>query len=213
MSPLASLVLAAALLSLVVGEGVELRRLARESLFLLWLGGFAILAQGFDLRGALQVNEEGMAAALAYFAHLIAAFMAGRLFYASTTRSELREAATEAARLVPGAGKKRIGLGLSLILGFVPLIVDEWRSTLEAAEARAAPLVLSPRQGSLKRNAALLEAYLRRLMLAAVQMPEVLEARGWSGDRTRRAQAWKVDDYASTLALAFLLALSALRVV
>ena len=77
-----------------------------------------------------------MEAALAYFARLVAAFLTGRVFYASTTRSELREAATEAARLVPGEGKRRIGLGLSLILGFVPLIVDEWRSTVEAAKSQ-----------------------------------------------------------------------------
>ena len=213
MSPLASVVLAAALFLLVLGEGVPAQAVARESLFLIWLGAFAVLAQGFDLADGIRVNETGMEAALAYFARLVAAFLAGRIFYASTTRSELREAATEASRLIPGEGKRRIGLGLSLILGFVPLIVDEWRATVEAAKARAMPLGLGGRRGSLARSAALLEAYLRRLMLAAVQMPEALEARAWSGDRIAQARRWKAGDYASVLALSIISVLSILRIV
>ena len=130
MSAPAAGICAAILVLLVLGEGVGPGRLLRDSLFLAWLGLFAALAQGLDFTRGIRLEVGGLLAAAEYCLRLATAFLAGRLFYASTTRAELREAATRAAKLLPGPGRRDLGLALSLVLGFMPLIAEEWRSTL-----------------------------------------------------------------------------------
>ncbi|HOX32814.1 MAG TPA: energy-coupling factor transporter transmembrane component T [Spirochaetales bacterium] len=203
---------AAILILLVLGEGVGPLRLLRDSLFLAWLGLFAALAQGLDFTEGIRLEVGGLRAAAEYCLRLATAFLAGRLFYASTTRAELREAATRAATLLPGRGRRDLGLSLSLVLGFMPLIAEEWRSTLEAAKARGIRFGKGAGAG-LQPGAALLTAYLRRLMLAAVYLPEALAARGWRGEGGVSFRRWKGRDYITVAALSALLAITALHVV
>jgi energy-coupling factor transporter transmembrane protein EcfT len=124
-----------------------------------------------------------------YGLKLLAAFLAGRLFYASTRMSELRDAATRIVRMIPFLRRFDIGLSLSLVLGNVPLIFEEWRDSLEAARSRG----LS-RRPVIALQARLLAAFLRRLMLRAIAIPQALAARGWSKDRHLTPASWKTRD-------------------
>jgi len=208
MSPAAACALVLALSILLYREGLRPWKLMKEASFLLWLAAFTLIVQGLDLRGGPRLSEEGLRAALAYCARLFAAYAAGRLFYAATTRSELRDAATRIARVFPGRAKSDIGLVFSLVLGFIPLIVDEWRSSLEAGRARG----MSRRPG-FAGSVALLAAFLRRLMLAALAVPEALAARAWTGDRAIARESWRGRDFTCLALAAAILAAAALRIV
>jgi energy-coupling factor transporter transmembrane protein EcfT len=208
MAPVAACICALFLVGLLISEGLDLAKILREASFLIWLAAFTVLVQGLDFRGGIRLNEDGLKAALAYCARLLAAYLAGRLFYAATTRSELRDAATRIVRILPGRARSDVGLVLSLVLGFLPLIVDEWRSSLEAAHARG-----MPKRPGLGRSATLLSAFLRRLMLAALSLPEALAARAWAGTRVVLRTEWRFRDYAAVCSTSLLLILAILHVV
>jgi energy-coupling factor transporter transmembrane protein EcfT len=194
---------AVALLSL---EGVGLARVLRESIFLL---GFALFTGLLRMLGGDGADPAALALGSAtYGLKLFAAFLAGRLFYASTRMSELRDAATRIVRLIPFLRRFDIGLSLSLVLGNVPLIFEEWRDSLEAARSRG----LSRRPG-IAAQARFLAAFLRRLMLRAIAIPQALVARGWSRDRYLAPSIWRLRDSLAMLACCLAFIGAALRLV
>jgi energy-coupling factor transporter transmembrane protein EcfT len=158
-------------------EGVRPAKALKESAFVL---AFALFAGVARLWGQSSAAELGALAAesAVYALKLLAAFLLGRLFYASTRSPELRDACTRLTRHIPIIRRFDTGLALSLVIGYLPLIFSEWQSSLEAARSRG-----MPKRPSLGLQAAFLTAYIRRLMLNAVSLPEALIARGWTKDR------------------------------
>ncbi len=207
MSPLATALFAIAFALLIIKEGIPASRLLRESVFLLWMGAFALAIQGLDFSDGFSMNREGLVTAMGYSARLLAAFWAGRLFYAVTSRVELRDAVTAAVRRLPGKARGDAGLALFLVLGFLPRIIEEWKASLEAAASRALP-----KRPGFSHVAALLSAFLRRLMLMSLDVPEALRARAWSGGRRVRPIRWKGRDYLVCAVAVLSTALSLLRV-
>jgi hypothetical protein len=185
--PFAAFVALAALRLLML-EGVGLATILRESACILV---FALITAVLRLFGGNALADPAalITGSAVYGVKLLAAFIMGRLFYASTPSSELRDAATRIARRIPLLRRFDIGLGLSLILGYIPLIFCEWRDSLEAARSRA----LSPRP-SIGQQSQFLIAFLRRLMLRAVALPEALAARGWSRSRGVAQSTWRSRD-------------------
>jgi energy-coupling factor transporter transmembrane protein EcfT len=168
-------------------EGIGLLRILRESVFIL---GFALFAGLLRMLGVERAEPAVLASGAGiYGLKLLAAFLAGRLFYASTRMSELRDAATRIVRMIPFLRRFDIGLSLSLVLGNVPLIFEEWRDSLEAARSRG----LS-RRPVIALQARFLAAFLRRLMLRAIAIPQALAARGWSKDRHLTPASWETRD-------------------
>jgi energy-coupling factor transporter transmembrane protein EcfT len=190
---------------LLVGEGLSPGSLLRESLFVAF---FALLSAALRFVGQSHMDSSLVSDALLYGLRLLAAFLAGRLFYASTTVSELRDAATRITRLVPFARRMDIGLGLSMVIGFIPLVFEEWRSSLEAARSRG-----MARRQNLSRIAIVVTAFLRRLMLRAVATPEALVARGWTRDRGIAPSRWRARDTLALVVCSFLAIAAMLHVV
>lgn len=186
--PLA-LILACGSSILLALEGLPPWKIARESSFVLV---FALLAAALRLLGSdaggWDVRAFSSEAGL-YCLKLLDAFLFGRLFYAATSLSQLRDACTRIARRVPFLRRFDLGLPLSLVLGYVPLILEEWRLSLEAVRSRG----MSSRP-SLAAQLDFLSAFLRRLMLRAVALPEALLARGWSRDRGVEDASWGIKD-------------------
>jgi energy-coupling factor transporter transmembrane protein EcfT len=139
---------------------------------------------------------------------LLVIFWLGRLLVRTTRVSELRDALTRLFSHIPLARNYDLGLGLSSILGFVPLVFDEWRLSLEAARTRGfAPSLSMPKWADF------MVAFLRRLMVRAVSVPEAISARGWT--RVPKASTVRLgpQDFVFIVAsLAFTLA-TALRLV
>jgi energy-coupling factor transporter transmembrane protein EcfT len=188
--------LAAALALLLIIEGLPLRTLLRDSCFVLGLALTGFLVEGLSLEGGLHLASGPiLASALRDGLRLAASFAAGRLFYATTRTSELREAAEDSCRFLPGAAGAEIALALLLVLSFIPLILGEWRASLLAARARGLP-----RRPSLGACSDFFAAFLRRLMLGSLALPEALAARGWTGgDFKRRRRPWGPLEYGSLL--------------
>jgi len=205
--PLAAvLVLLAALL--LINTGLGLPTLLRELVLIALFALFSTALRMIGLPGAWNEPLKVLGGSALYCARLLAAFLVGRLFYASTSAGELREAATRICRRLPFLGRFDLGLGLALILGFIPLIFEEWGSSLEAARSRG--LARRPR---LSGQASFLAAFLRRLMLRAVAVPEALRARGWSPERGLVPLHWRLGDSIAVTACTLLLGAAALRLV
>lgn len=160
-----------------LGEGVPPRSLARESAYILWLGGMALVLECVSFSGGPLFVAENLAPAGIYTLRLGAAFFAGRLFYAATPGPELRRAALAVGRILPRRLRSRAALATFLVLGIIPLVLSDWRASLEAARSRGYGRGKRPRA-----SVDLIVAFLRRLMLDSISLPEVLASRGWYGE-------------------------------
>jgi ABC-type cobalt transport system, permease component CbiQ and related transporters len=189
-----------ALASLVRG-GLALGRLLRESTIIL---AFAVFASGLKLLGSGLVESSRAAIEGGdYCLKLMAAFLLGRLFYATTSASQLRDGSTRIVRHIPFLRRFDVGLPLSLVLGYIPLIVAEWRASIEAARSRGMPA-----KPGLRLQARFLTAFLRRLMLRATAAPDALAARGWSKERGLSDSSWGLKDWAALMISAGFLVLT-----
>jgi energy-coupling factor transporter transmembrane protein EcfT len=188
--------------------GLKIRQVLLESSFVL-LFALATTAMHFWSHPGEGVEGGGILGyGGAYCIKLFAAFLSGRLFYASTRISEIRDSVTRILRRVPFVRRFDAGMALSLVLSYVPLIFEEWRYCLEAARARGMPRLPRPNQAS-----AFLGSFLRRLMLKAVALPEALYARGWCLDRGLVPFRWRKRDSICLATAAILFAGAALHVV
>ena len=185
--PFAALV-ALGSLSLLLLEGLSLSAMLRESAFVVLFALLTILLRFFGTNSHAEPIVFA-SESIRYGTRLLAAFLAGRLYYASTRLSELRDSTTRIARRIPIARRFDLGLVLSLILGYIPLIFDEWRDSLVAARSRG-----MPRRPSLSLQCRFLAAFLRRLILRAVALPQALVARGWSMERGIADSEWRFRD-------------------
>lgn len=193
---------------LLLMTGLALPILMRELVFIAFLAVFSAALRLIGLPGALAEPQRALGGSALYATKLLAAFLTGRLFYTSTSVSELRDAATRICRRLPFLGRWDLGLGLALILGSIPLIFEEWSYSLEAAHSRGLA-----RRPSLSSQASFVTAFLRRLMLRAVFVPEALRARGWSPHRSLVPLRWRLSESLAVLICALALAAAALRLV
>jgi energy-coupling factor transporter transmembrane protein EcfT len=189
-------------------EGLRVAKALRESAFILVFALLTAVLRLFGNGESLARPEALAAGSAAYCLRLLAAFLSGRLFYASTRPSELRDAATRIARRIPFLRRFDLGLGLSLVLGYIPLIFDEWRASSEAAASRGLP-----RRPGIGGRSRFIAAFLRRLMLHAVALPEALVARGWSAERGLAPSTWRRRDSLALLASASAFLGALLRIV
>lgn len=195
-------------IALLLIEGFRIPDLLRDACFIALFALFSAAIRFIGLPEAAGATWSAAGEAGLYGLRLAAAFFAGKLFYASTSASELRDAATRMTRRLPFARGLDLGLGLSMVISFIPLIFEEWRASLEAAKSRG-----MPRRPGLARQAQFVTAFLRRLMLRAVATPEALVARGWTHARGIRALSWRARDTIVSIASALVLIVAAVRLV
>jgi energy-coupling factor transporter transmembrane protein EcfT len=181
--------LAGAFLMLLAMSGLGLLAILRETLF---IAAFALATAVLGAIGSIGATLEMTQIAKdagTFCLRLLAAFWAGRLFYASTRPSEIRDAATRICRRLPILRSYDLGLAISLTLNYIPLIFEEWNDTSLAAHSRGLPR--RPRAGQV---IPMISSFLRRLMLKAVMVPEALYARGWDSSRGLSPMRWRVRD-------------------
>ncbi len=200
--------LALAALALLKLEGVGIFRSLRDSAFIIAFALFTAAIRALGSVGGVVDPAALATASLGYGARLLAAYLTGRLFYASTSVSELRDASTRIVRRIPFVRRYDLGLSLSLVLGYIPQVFEEWRDSLEAARSRG-----MPKRASISMLAIFIGAFLRRLMLRAVALPQALSARGWSRDRGIVPSGWRSRDSLACLSCCLALAGALLRIV
>jgi len=203
-----ALCLALALIGILTMEGQRPTKILRESAFLAIFILFAGVLECVDIVPGPKVELSAPVETQILGLRLLAGYLGGRLYYATTSVSQTRDAATRIARRLPGLSRFDLGFVFSLILGFIPLIIEEWKLSTEAAKARA-----YGRRSGMRASGLLIAAYLRRLMLRAVAAPEALAARGWDGHRRVEPALWGwAERVACGLCLAILI-LAALHIV
>ena len=199
--------LVVALVFLLVQEGLRLAKVIRESAFIIFFSLFTATLRYFGITEAGRIpdiiGEMGI-----YGIRLLAAFLSGRLLFAATTHSELRDTITRITRRIPWTRRLDIGMGLCMVVMFIPLIVEEWRDSVEAGRSRG-----MYRRLDLSRQGIFFAAFLRRLMLRAVATPEALVARGWTWDRGIVPLHWRARDSCAVVASGIFAIISALRIV
>jgi len=192
----------------LIKGGQSLARILRDAAIVAVFALFAAALRYVDLIWSRAPSPAAPEDIVSYGAKLLAAFLVGKLYYVSTGISELRDSATRIARLVPIVRRWDVGLILSMVLGFIPLIFEEWTKSLEAARSRG-----MPRRQTTAAQAVFIMAFLRRLMLSAVAIPEALIARGWTRNRGIAPLRWRKRDSLSLLACASLLFAALLHIV
>jgi energy-coupling factor transporter transmembrane protein EcfT len=131
-------------------------------------------------------NAEGMAEGLRFTAGVLVSFAAASLFFAVTTTTELRRS-LETVELffrfpanpqnsrrhgrLNSRRRGRLSLALALMLGFLPRFFELWENAETAVKARAC-------SGGIKRITAILPLVTERMLEAAAETAEALEARG-----------------------------------
>ncbi|GMO29784.1 MAG: hypothetical protein Ta2F_05210 [Termitinemataceae bacterium] len=92
---------------------------------------FFIIAFGSVNFNPISFNKEGLISTLFFSWSMLLSFSAGSLLFAVTKMTELKNV------LFRITGSKRISLGLSLMLNFIPRFFYEWEKTKYAYRARA----------------------------------------------------------------------------
>jgi biotin transport system permease protein len=188
-SPLCSLSLSAALYAASFYAGLNPLTLLRGSRPIVILGLFVALGRALDFAPSFDVNA--FLSGLLFLWSMLLSFCAGSLLFAVTTMTELREAAcaVEAALLKPLAAllkdsknpllsrlrnaalHPRLGLALSLMLGFIPRFFAEWDALLSAHQARAGKMNIAV-------ISRLIPLAVNRMIDTAAETAAALEARG-----------------------------------
>lgn len=200
--------LALGLVLLLSLEGHSPLKVLRESAFLAIFIVFAGVLECVDIGPGFAISLAAPVETPILGARLLAGYLGGRLYYATTSVSQTRDAATRISRKLPGLSRFDIGFVFSLILGFIPLIIEEWTLSVHAAKARAYGA-----RSRLRGSELLISAYLRRLMLRAVAAPESLAVRGWNGNRLIESLPWRRAEFIVCAACLCLATLAALHVV
>jgi biotin transport system permease protein len=160
-----------------IAAGIGPWRLLRGSRPVLFLALFFLFLRVIEPEpGAppfFRVNTAEIPGGLGQSLSMIVAFAGGALFFAVTTTGELRDS-LEIRR--SGGPPLRLGLALSLTLGFLPRFFEIWETTTMAWRARGGGK-------NAARMAALILPAAERMLETAFNTAEALEARGLKDPR------------------------------
>jgi len=155
------------LLSFAAGIGPKSLLRGSGPLFFVVLAVF--LFQGIELF-PFGFNPEGLGESVIFCLRLAAAFSAGTLLFAVTTPGEIRKSLSrlETALCLE---KLKIGLSISLMLGFLPRFFEIWEDLNLAWKCRAG-------KNHLSRLIVLIPLVIERMMFNAADTAMAMEARG-----------------------------------
>jgi biotin transport system permease protein len=161
--------IALVLVILSFAAGLCPQELLRGSGPLLFVVLAVFLFQGVEV-SPLGFNSEGFVEAFIFCARIGAAFAAGTLFFAVTTAGEIRKSLSRLEAFPPLA-KLKLGLSISLMLGFLPRFFEIWEDLKLAWESRGG-------KKNLSRLAVLVPLAVERMMVKAADTASAMESRG-----------------------------------
>jgi biotin transport system permease protein len=110
------------------------------------------------------LNREGLAASIIFGWSIILAFGAASLFFSVTTMTEIKDS-------LDRLHLKRLSLGISLMLGFIPRFFAVWERAELAYQARCG-------KKGLTQLLTLAPLVMERMVVSAVETAAALESRG-----------------------------------
>jgi biotin transport system permease protein len=148
--------------------GLRVAALLRGSRTLVFMLFFVIAVRSVNFF-PLSFNRDGCAAGLIFALSALSAFASGALFFSVTTMTEIKRGI---ARL-GGRRTAMLGLGLSLMLGFIPRFFEVWENRNLAWKARGG-------KNGPRALLFLVPAAVERMIECAAETASALEARGAS---------------------------------
>jgi energy-coupling factor transporter transmembrane protein EcfT len=147
------------------------------------------------------VTKQGLLSGVLVCFRLFLVVLLGYFFIWSTLPSQVRVAVAWFLKPVPLIPEKKVATMLSLLMRFLPLILQEAKETADAQRAR----FVENRKNPAYRFIKLAVPILRRIFLRADDLVLAMEARGYSENRTLPCLNSKKSDW---LSLAFVISLS-----
>lgn len=130
--------------------------------------------------GVLTVSKEGLYYGTLISLRLLLIAILSMLFIHTTLTSEIRGSVCWFLKPLPLVPAERIGTMLSLVVRFIPEILNQARTTMDAAKARG----LGSRKNIITRLTLPVFPLIRRTFENADRLTTAMEARSYSEDRT-----------------------------
>ncbi len=176
---------------IVYAAPISVIKLIRElKIFFIFLG-FVFCARALSTPGeklfridflhmGLMVTQQGVLSGALICFRLFLVVMLGYLFIWSTFSSQIRAAVAWYLKPVPWIPEKRVAFMLSLLIRFLPMIVQEAREISDAQRARC----IENRKNPVYRFVKVAVPMIRKIFLRAEDLVLAMEARGYSENRT-----------------------------
>lgn len=167
--------------------GIPLRSILGEMRYFAVLLLLVFIARALSTPGTaltsligITVTREGVTDGGLVCWRLACVVLAGLIFIAATRPSEIRGAVIWVLAPVPWIPERRAGTMISLLVRFIPMILNQARETADAQRARC----IECRKNPVVRLVKLTVALLRRIFEDADRLVIAMEARCYSEDRT-----------------------------
>ena len=164
---LSGMILLLIILSFIGRIGPHTLMRGSAPIFMIILGVF--IFQGISI-SPLGINLEGLKETIIFSIRIGAAFAAGSLFFSVTTSGEIRKSLLRLEALLH-LQKLHLGLGISLMLGFLPVFFVKWEEVNLSYKSRAG-------KSNLSRLLVCIPLTIERMLVKAAQTAEAMEARG-----------------------------------
>lgn len=175
------------LIILIVHLKLSILAIISQTRWFLVLLVFVFVVRSVSIEGrvlfsilSLEISVEGVQSAAIYCWRLICVLLAGILFVSSTTSSDIRAGIEWFLRYIPFLPEKRVAIMISLMIRFLPMILDASREIRDAQKSRGIDQVKNP----IKRLVVFSVPLLRKVFKSADQYILALEARCFSEERT-----------------------------
>ena len=155
-------------------SGLRPRELLRGSGPLFFVVLVVLILQGIEF-APLRINLDGLTEGVIFCLRIGAAFAAGTLLFAVTTIDEIRKSLSR-LEAVLHLEKLKLGLGISLMLGFIPKFFEIWEDINLAWKSRGG-------RRNLTCLAVLIPLALEKMMVKAAETASALESRGVNSEQ------------------------------
>jgi energy-coupling factor transporter transmembrane protein EcfT len=141
----------------------------------------------------MSITREGLQAGALVCWRLVVVIAAGLVFVATTRPTEITAAVAWFLKPIPGVPEKRAATMISLMVRFIPLILNQARETAAAQRARC----LDARKNPLVKMTKLTVPMIRRTFETADRLTVAMDARCYNENRTPRALSASTRDWAA----------------
>ena len=201
---LALCVLTFVLICVIIDIRLPIKVILKELRYFLILLLFVFIARALTTPGspliqfkAVSVTREGVHGGIIVCWRLLIIIMMGLSFVSTTRPSEIKAAVQWFLNPFPFIPAKRIATMMSLIIRFMPVILDQAKETADAQRARG----VENRKNPLYRLKKLLIPLMRRTFVSADKLAVAMEARCYSENRTNPGLSCGIRDWIALFAV------------
>ena len=175
------------LVILLINAGLAVNSILRLLRYVLFILVLIFIARALSTPGTpvfefktVSITREGMYGGAVACWRLLVVIMVGLALVSTTRPSEIKAAVEWYLHPVPFFPEKKVSIMMSLIIRFIPVILDQAKETADAQRARG----VENRKNPMYRLRKLLIPLMRRIFARADNLAVAMEARCYSENRT-----------------------------